>query len=223
MQSVMTGRVAGVRGLMGCAGLAALAACVTINVYFPAAEVQRAADQLIDEVWGDTSGPGRPGAPAPALPSGRPNGKSSGTPSSRSRVGSEVNGFLGFILRQVIPAAHAQANIDVWSPAIEKLKRSMQRRHAKLEPYYSRGTVGLTEDGLITERDRKAVPLKERQAVVGWIAAENRDRKTLYREIARANGHPEWEAQVRSTFAGRWISKAAAGWWYRMGTGWRER
>ena len=28
-----------------------LAACVTINIYFPAAAAERAADRIIDEVW----------------------------------------------------------------------------------------------------------------------------------------------------------------------------
>ncbi len=32
-------------------GLLALTACVTINIYFPAAEAQKAADKIIDEVW----------------------------------------------------------------------------------------------------------------------------------------------------------------------------
>jgi hypothetical protein len=31
--------------------LAALAGCVTINIYFPAAAAERAADRIIDEVW----------------------------------------------------------------------------------------------------------------------------------------------------------------------------
>jgi len=29
----------------------ALSACVTINIYFPAAAVEKAADKIIDEVW----------------------------------------------------------------------------------------------------------------------------------------------------------------------------
>lgn len=33
------------------AGLAALPACVTINIYFPAAAAEKAADKIIDEVW----------------------------------------------------------------------------------------------------------------------------------------------------------------------------
>ena len=31
--------------------LPALAACVTINIYFPAAAAEKAADRIIDEVW----------------------------------------------------------------------------------------------------------------------------------------------------------------------------
>lgn len=33
----------------GIAGV--MTACVTINIYFPAAAAERAADQVIDEVW----------------------------------------------------------------------------------------------------------------------------------------------------------------------------
>jgi hypothetical protein len=35
--------------IMLLAGL--LAACVTINIYFPAAEAQKVADEIIDDVW----------------------------------------------------------------------------------------------------------------------------------------------------------------------------
>ena len=31
--------------------IAALSACVTINIYFPAAAAEKAADKIIDEVW----------------------------------------------------------------------------------------------------------------------------------------------------------------------------
>ncbi len=31
--------------------LALLAGCVTINIYFPAAAAEKAADKIIDEVW----------------------------------------------------------------------------------------------------------------------------------------------------------------------------
>lgn len=34
---------------LACVGL--LSACVTINIYFPAAAAEKAADKIIDEVW----------------------------------------------------------------------------------------------------------------------------------------------------------------------------
>jgi hypothetical protein len=52
---------------------------------------------------------------------------------------------------------------------------------------------------------------------------ENTDRETLYGEIARANGHPEWLADIRATFAERWAAKAKAGWWVRRAGVWTQR
>lgn len=41
-----------------------LAACVTINIYFPAAEAEKAADRIIDEVL-QVKKPAAPANPAP--------------------------------------------------------------------------------------------------------------------------------------------------------------
>lgn len=41
-----------------------LAACVTINIYFPAAAVEKAADKIIEEVW-QAKAAARGAAPAP--------------------------------------------------------------------------------------------------------------------------------------------------------------
>ena len=115
--------------------------------------------------------------------------------------------------------AHAQANLDVNTPAIAALQRSMQQRHAELGPFYSSGAVGLTRDGNVALRDANLVPLPQRQQVNALIAAENQDRAALYREVARANGHPEWEGDIRNTFGQRWIEKAQPGWYYQGGGG----
>jgi len=34
-----------------------VSACVTVNIYFPAAAVERAADQIVKETWGGPAGP----------------------------------------------------------------------------------------------------------------------------------------------------------------------
>ena len=132
--------------------------------------------------------------------------------------------FLAFLL--CLPfAGHAQnANIEINTPAISSLKGSMRQRHAQLQPYYNNGAVGLTRDGLITLRDASSVPLAARQSVNALVAAENQDRSALYREIARANNHPEWENNIRNTFSQRWISLAKPGWWYQQADGsWRQK
>jgi len=46
----------------------ALAGCVTINIYFPAAAAEKAADRIIDEVWQLKPGEGAKGAGKPVAP-----------------------------------------------------------------------------------------------------------------------------------------------------------
>ena len=118
-------------------------------------------------------------------------------------------GWLALLLFFAAPA-WAQANLEVNTPAIAALQSSMQKRHGEMAGYFANGAVGLTRDGFIALREPNAVPLAQRQQVNGLVAAENQDRSALYREIARANGKPEWE---------RWIDKAVGGWYYQNNAG----
>ena len=185
--------------------------CVTVNVYFPAAAAEQAADRIIKEIYGDKleSAP----TPAPAQPDQTSN--------ETLPLNSAGLGLLDFL----VPAASAQeADIDVSSPAISQLRASMTQRHAQLEPFYAGGMVGMDSQGLITVRDPATVSIKDRNIVKQLVAAENQDRNTLYAEIARANGHPEWEDQIRGTFARRWIANAPAGWYFQDGSGsWKQK
>jgi len=193
--------------LLAAAGAVALGACVTINVYFPAAAAEQAADRIIDEVWGEQQGE-RGDAPAPKVQGG-------------------LDRALGRValaaLELLLAAARAQADFDISTPAINALESSMAKRHAALRRHYDSGAVGLTDEGLVALRDPAAVPLKERPAVNALVAAENRDRNALYAAIAEANGHPEWEPEIRATFARRWVERARPGWWYESRGTWRQR
>ena len=137
--------------------------------------------------------------------------------------------FIAAILSIVIGfvasgSARAQANLDIDTPAIRSLTASMQQRHAQLLPYYTSGAVGVSRDGLVALHNANAVPLAQRAQVNAIIAAENQDRLALYREIARANGHPEWEADIRAKFGERWVAKAQSGWWVQDARGaWRRK
>lgn len=114
-----------------------------------------------------------------------------------------------------VAAAQSQANLTIDTPAIAALRNSLRDRHQQLLPYYENGAVGMTRDGAVALRDANVVPLAQRAQVNALIAAANQDRAELYREIARANGHAEWENEIRSTFAQRWIDRAHPGWYYQ--------
>jgi uncharacterized protein YdbL (DUF1318 family) len=185
-----------------------LSACVTINVYFPAAAAEKAADRIIEEVWGKEA----------------EKDQSSRSGKRSLIVKRQAHRLMLSLLQILLPAAHAQeADLDISSPAINSIKDRMQSRHEQLKSFYQSGAIGLTPDGLIAVRDPKAVSLANRQRVNSLVADENRDRNALYAEIARANGHPEWEKGIRDTFARRWVENARSGWWYQTSGGWKQK
>jgi uncharacterized protein YdbL (DUF1318 family) len=180
-------------------------ACVTVNIYFPAAAVERAADQIVKETWG--------GAAEPA--------KSVPPPQSRnSRPLSQMASF------DFLSAAHAQeADINVSNPAIRALKDSIKQRSEAIRPYMERGNVGIAQDGLLAIRNTDGVSLKERAEINQLVDAENRDRESLYAEIAKANNIARDSIpKIKSIFAKSWIDQARAGWWIQDGGGnWRRK
>jgi uncharacterized protein len=193
----------------------ALSACVTINVYFPAAAAEKAADKIIEDVWG--------GDKSSESETKREDNKQT---TVRDSTGAQriLLAAAASVLDFIVTPAHAQANLNVDTPAIRQLTQSMEARHGQLKKYYDAGSIGLTRDGLVQVRDQNLVPLPERNSVRKLVAEENADRTNLYREIAAANGHAEWETDIRTTFAERWASKAAAGWWYQDESGaWKQK
>lgn len=134
--------------------------------------------------------------------------------------------LIGYLMLLTLLSANfalAAPNLEINTPAINALKTSMQKRHKQLAAHYNSGAVGLTSNGKIAVRNAKALPLKDRQGINALVAAENADRGKLYKEIAVANGHPEWESGIRDSFAGRWIDKAQGGWFYQKTGAWVKK
>jgi uncharacterized protein YdbL (DUF1318 family) len=182
-----------------------LSACVTINVYFPAAEVEEAAREFVDKVIGEDP---RATTPPPQSATPRPT--------------TLFAAVLGFVIRD----AHAQsADINIRTPAIQAIQQRMaQRFGSQLEPGFESGALGFGRDGLVVMRDPSRATLKDRATLQQAVADDNRDRNAVYREIAVANGHPEWEGQIRETFARQWIERARSGWWYQDASGgWQQK
>ncbi len=188
-----------------------LSACVTININFPAAATEQVADEIIQGIQKDK--------PASELKEPVDPGAS---------LAPWQMGFLltiDNVINVFIPSAHAAgANLSIDSAEIRALRASMAKRYSALSRFYGQGMIGIAKNGLLATPDAGRVPLKERNKVNKLVKAENQDRNKLYAAIARANGHPEWAADIKATFARQWISNAHAGWWYQSGNGaWRQK
>ncbi len=184
-----------------------VAACVTINVYFPAAEMESAAEKIVRDVLKEEQKSEEPQE----------------NPQSRLMQSPESSWLASMNpLNFIIGSAHAQptADITLSSPAIDAITARMKQRvNDYLRNYLNQNVVGFTNDGLVEIVNIDQLNLKDRQAVKKVVADENRDRIALYREMAIANDHPEWEDQVRQAFVKQWIAQAQSGWLYQDNSG----
>ncbi len=185
--------------------LTVLAACVTINVYFPEAAAEEAADRFIEGVIG------------PEMQDPRETGMFlQKDKNAASYVAAFAVGAADFVL----PAAHAQVDIDINTPAVRAIQDKMSNRFEQtLRAHFDTGAIGFTNDARIAIRDLSAVSLRDRSSLQAAVADDNNDRVAVYREVAVANGHPEWTDQIRATFAERWVKNARPGWYYQNAQG----
>ena len=126
-----------------------------------------------------------------------------------------LSALLAVLCRSPSAMAQAEPGIEISSAAITSLNKSMANRFLALKPHLEAGNVGLTHDGILALRDTTRIGVAALLALDALLIEENKDRSTLYREIARANGRPEWESDLRTTFGKRWISRMPQGWFYR--------
>ena len=195
--------------------LLVLAACVTINVYFPAAEAQQAAAEFVDKVIGPDQQPGDSSKPEPEQ-----------KPADPAQPPQAVNTPRFELMSLFISSAQAEGvDITIRTPAIQAIQdRMAERFKGQLQAHFDSGALGFGNDGLIVVREASKIGLKDRVSVNEHVADDNRDRKAVYREIAVANGHAEWEQQIRETFAKQWVASAHAGWWYQASDGnWKQK
>jgi len=178
-----------------------LVSCVTVNIYFPAAAIQKAADQIVDDVR--------------KIPEQKP-GQS---PEQKPDKSSLLEQFR--FVRLGPTEAHAAAvDVNVSTPAIRALKASMASRFPQLQPLYAKSAIGETNTGLVEVRDTGALSLKEKADLSRLVDQENADRRALYNEIIKANNlQPSQVGEVQRLFANSWRDKSSTGWWVQQDTG----
>lgn len=172
-------------------------ACLTVNIYFPAAEVRDAAEQIVEETWGDGALADEP------------------MPEPTSSVGTWALGAMAALVSPS-PAYAADADLDLTNAAIRALRESIKKRALTLKPHLTSERVGLVWDGTLAVRNTDGLGLREQAELRRLVEAENRDRASLYREIALANDLGEENIDsIRRIFADEWLEKADRGWWVR--------
>jgi uncharacterized protein YdbL (DUF1318 family) len=193
-----------------------LVACVTVNVYFPAAEVKDLSRRIEEEVRKEAAKQEQEKPPEPS-----PTPSPSPSPSSRPSV-SLLDAILG-----VTPVfAQEVAAPEVTSPAIRKIIDSRAARVGAIRPYKATGVVGENNKGLLEIRKLDALTdLKSRAEAQRLVAAENADREELFREIATAKKvDPSQLPKIRETYASTIREMASAGTWIQMPDGtWRQK
>lgn len=193
---------------------ALLAGCVTINIYFPTAAAEEAARAIVRDALQVPDGEAVPEPEAQLR-----------APEPRHASGAGATPVLAWVLERLVsPAAAQSPDLQIETPAINRIRASMRERAPQLAPHFRSGAIGFGNNGDVVIRDLSEVPLRDRGTVQRLVSEENSDRDSLYREIARANDRPDWERQIRETFARVWVEEAPAGYWYQDRNGqWRQK
>lgn len=176
-----------------------LSSCVTVNIYFPASAVQKAADVIVEEIRGKEK---------------KPEKEESDKKDKESRIIKDKKLSLS------PPEAFAQIDIDISTPVIRALRESLKARFPLLKTYYEMGVIGENNRALLEIRDVSALTLKQKAEVNRLVDQENKDRNALYEEIIKANKMgKEMLPELQRIFANSWREKSLPNWWIQTDTG----
>ena len=171
-----------------------VASCVTVNIYFPAAKVEKTAEDIVNDVYANPE---------------------KGTAEQETEEQSfNARRALVAVLSWFGPdEACAQDATSVSNAAIRGLKNEIAQNHQQLAPFYNQGNVGINNAGLLEIRNTQGLPMPQLAKLKQLVNADNAARRQLYSEVAKAlNIDPAQVAKVQKIFADQWRSKAQSGW-----------
>ena len=175
--------------------------CVTVNIYFPAAKVEKAADEIVDEVYKDNSSQPQKPKPEP------------------------TSSLMRFLALLGPSAAHAADATEVSNASIRGLKDQIGNNHKQLLDFYNKGNVGINNRGYLEIKEEKGLNLKDLARLRQLVNADNNARKKLYEEVAKAlKIKGDQLGKIEKIFAEKWRSKAGGGWLIQEDSGnWKKR
>ncbi len=209
-----------------CCGLFAACAVITINVYFPEKAAKEAYKSL-DEMMLKN--------PPPAQSDKPPAREEKSSPAPVTAPQSFLDRFPKISLGATAHAADAESDalaIEVASmPEVTLAYEEMSQRLPRLTALFDSGAVGLTNQGLVTVREKaKVAPQDE-----ALITAENKSRKVVVSAMAKAifkiTGQEVTKAaqgqvmgKAAATFAEARREAARPGWWIQGANGrWMQK
>ncbi|HYA48587.1 MAG TPA: DUF1318 domain-containing protein [Burkholderiales bacterium] len=173
----------------------ALLSCITVNIYFPEAEVKKAAEDIVNDVRSADKD------------------KEKKDETKKEAVAQSV----GFSL---LPGLYAQEATEVTTPRIRALKESLKARFPQLVPYFDAGRIGESATGTVQTLNEEGLSLQDKSVFRKLVNDENRDRKDLYTEVTKAmNIDASKIGDVQKIFAAQWIGAAHAGWMIQKADG----
>jgi hypothetical protein len=156
--------------------------CVTINIYFPAEKVESVAGEIVEDI----RGPG-----------------SEENKGSQNKEKSALH--RNHLWAVMLDTAWAAEATTVSNPTIRSLKQRMKTRFTLLMPYFKKGVLKEGSNGYVSMGAGGKLPLKERRNLKTLVDAENKDRTTLYREVAKAlKIDPGQTDKIAAIFAKEW-------------------
>ncbi len=173
-----------------------LTACVTINIYFPAAEVQKTAEDIVKDVRGADATKINKSAPETSKDTG------------------PVSMIMG------CSEAWAAKELDVSNATIRTLKNRIKENYPQLRKWLAQGVLGEGYNGFIVMKNQGGLNLKARISAKRVMEEENSSRKALYQAVAQALNIPSSQvARVGKIFAQQWQRAVPRGTWIETAPG----
>lgn len=200
-----------------------LTACavITVNVYFPEKAAKEAYKSLDEMLLKTDEGKTAPEGDAPSGAPAEPRAK---------QQDSLLKGLKELFVATEAHAADNEAEqlaVELSSmPEVLKAYDDMSKRLPRLTQLFATGVVGLSNQGLVSVRDKTKVTGTDE----GLVAAENQDRKTVITAMAKAilklNKQKESKAamdqvlpKAAATYADTKREAAERGWWVQLQNG----
>lgn len=186
--------------------LLSFVACVTVNIYFPAAKVEKAAEDIVEDVYG--------------------------TDTPKKQQNDDHSALETFLVLISPATAHAGSvtesdieSLNKSNSAIRGLKHTIAEDHKQLLPYYTSGNIGINNQGYLEIISKEGLNIKDTAQLRRLVAKDNNTREQLYSEVAASMNIPGSEIdKVKKIFSGVWQKRAPAGWFIQDANGkWNKK